>query len=360
MKNNKDLKQRIHDFTLNLLRWDQIDSSRQLPWVFETDPYRIWVSEVMLQQTRAQTVIPYYHRFIQKLPDIQSLANASVDQVLSLWSGLGYYARARNLHRAAKMIQQEHNGILPTNFKDIHALPGIGKSTAGAICALAYGLRTPILDGNASRVYCRFHCIDDLSDSARKRKLWQLADLHTPRHECKKYTQSIMDLGATICLPKNPTCNLCPVNSMCCARRKKLVKVLPLKNRKIVRNSKTISMLIILNANGEVLLERRPEQGIWGGLWSFPEYSGQLNELAAWLENNFSFRVISLDSWSPIRHALTHFTMVITPILINVRQLNKNLEDQNHGRFFTIDEALGLGLPAPVSTLLGKIRGLTK
>ena len=358
MTNRKDSAERVDHFTRNLLSWNEIDPARELPWVSETDPYRIWVSEIMLQQTRAITVIPYYRRFIETLPDVESLANASSDQVLSLWSGLGYYTRARNLQRAAKQILDIHGGVMPSSFRNILALPGIGKSTAGAICALAFGLRKPILDGNAKRAYSRFHCVDEFSASARERKLWELADLHTPEQDCRKYTQRIMDLGATICLPRNPLCHLCPVASKCCARAADRQDELPVKKRKVVRKSKSINMLIALAEDGQVLLERRSEQGIWGGLWSLPEYSGELDDIENWLEENFHVRASSQGSWNPIRHELTHLSLVITPMLLEVRQVHDEFENHSHFRFFSIDQELDHGIPVPVSTIFGRISEL--
>ena len=355
MTHRQELARRVNHFTRNLLSWNEIDPERDLPWVFETNPYRVWISEIMLQQTRAKTVIPYYQRFIEILPDVECLANASSDQVLSLWSGLGYYTRARNLHRAAKQILEIHGGIIPPDFDAILALPGIGKSTAGAICALAFGLRTPILDGNAKRVYSRFHCVDEFPESARVRRLWELAELHTPAQDCRKYTQRIMDLGATICLPTNPLCHLCPVASSCCARASNRQAELPVKKRQIVRKTKSITMLIVLAEDNQVLLERRNNQGIWGGLWSLPEYAGELGGLENWLEEKFHIRASIHGSWDTIRHELTHISLVITPLLLEVKQIRDEFENQSRFNFFSVDQELEHGMPVPVLTLFSKI-----
>ena len=360
MINREDSLRSIDHFTRSLLSWNAIDPARDLPWVSETDPYRIWVSEIMLQQTRAITVIPYYRRFIETLPDVESLASASSDQVLSLWSGLGYYTRARNLHRAAARILEVHGGSIPSSFKDLLALPGIGKSTAGAICALAFNLKKPILDGNAKRVYSRFHCVDEFSASVRERQLWRLADLHTPEQDCRKYTQRIMDLGATVCLPRNPLCHLCPVASNCCARAAGRQDELPVKKRKTARKSKPITMLIALSKDGRVLLERRSSQGIWGGLWSLPEYEGETDDIENWLEENYHIRASGRSSWNLIRHELTHVSLKITPMLLEVKQVHAEFENHSRFKFVSINQELDHGIPVPVSSIFGKISKLRK
>ena len=347
---------RSDNFIRLLLDWKQALPGRGLPWTRNSNPYMIWISEIMLQQTRAQTVVPYFERFINEFPDIGTLADAPEDQVLGLWAGLGYYARARNLHAAARYIRDHYDGQFPHSFDEILNLPGVGRSTAGAICALAFGMRMPILDGNAKRVYSRFFCIDDDSESERNRKLWEIADIHTPEHQSEKYTQLIMDLGATVCIPKNPLCNRCPVASSCQAFLNDLTHRLPVKKKSSIRHTKSTTMIMAMDRLGRVLLERRASKGIWGGLWSFPEYLGETEFLLDWMRKHYFVQIQCDASWAPFNHEFTHFRLHVTPQPVRVLKLENGFTDQMEFEFFTLDEIIRKGVPAPVFNLLCRIR----
>ncbi len=356
MKRSSILLIRDDNFTRLLLSWDQEKPGRGLPWAFESDPYRIWISEIMLQQTQAKTVIPFFENFIAKFPTILQLAKAPLDDVLHLWSGLGYYSRARNLHATARIIVRDYAGIFPRQFDEIIALPGIGRSTAGAICALAYGMKTPILDGNAKRVYSRYFCVDDKSDSKRTHQLWSLAEEHTPETQTAKYTQLIMDLGATVCLPNKPECYRCPIATSCCAYLNDLTTMLPVKKKSVARPQKFVVMLMLRNSTGQILLERRPTHGIWGGLWSFPEFEGSVKDSVAWFENKYSLLISQSSLWQPIHHDFTHYRLHITP-LVAYSTTNAEMVQSNNSehRFFNIANSIDVGLPVPIKKLLGKL-----
>ena len=349
---NSRASHNLTNFSQMLLDWDYESPGRGLPWAFSNDPYRVWVSEIMLQQTQAQTVVSYFNRFIEAFPDVTSLANASTDDVMALWAGLGYYTRARNLHSTAKIIRDQHQGEFPQTFEEVLALPGIGKSTAGAICALAFGLRTPILDGNAKRVYARFHCVKDPSESVRSRQLWQHANEHTPEHQTQRFTQLIMDLGALVCTPKSPSCSICPVGSSCCARINNLVDQLPLKKSSKSRKVKETTMLIITDDSMRVLLHRRPPKGIWGGLWSFPECNGDSNNIESRFYNQYRMRIQTTSSWNQLTHDFTHFRLMITPQPAKLISYDTTAFKEQNYFLFEYSEALSIGIPVPVRTIL--------
>ena len=258
-----------------LLTWYDRHGRKTLPWKRVRDPYRIWVSEIMLQQTQVTTVIPYFERFMARFPNVKTLARANSNDVLHLWTGLGYYARARNLHKAAKLTVQQHRGIFPRAFDAVTDLPGIGRSTAGAILALAYGQRHAILDGNVKRVLARYHAIGTpVNKRETEEQLWRLAARHTPRTRVAAYTQAIMDLGATLCTRTKPDCARCPLRVTCRAYRLGAPQNFPMRRARPLAPVKSVSMLMIRDARQRVLLQRRPPVGIWGGLWGFPEFSG--------------------------------------------------------------------------------------
>ena len=255
-----------------LVHWHARHGRRHLPWQRNPTPYRVWVSEIMLQQTRVGVVIAYYERFMARFPALADLADAPLDDVLALWSGLGYYSRARNLHRAAVLVRDRHDGQMPCDTAALVALPGIGRSTAGAILALSHGDRHPILDGNVKRVLCRYHGIEGWPGrGAIERTLWTLAERHTPHEGVAAYTQAVMDLGATLCVRSRPLCSLCPIEAGCTARRDGTQARIPApRPRRAVPHRQT-AFLVLRDASGALLLERRPPSGIWGGLWCFPE-----------------------------------------------------------------------------------------
>ena len=343
------------DFIEKLLDWHTIHARTGLPWTGNPDPYLIWISEIMLQQTRVSTVIPYFQKFMEIFPNIVSLADAPLDQVLNLWSGLGYYSRARNLHAAAKEIKNRHDGCFPENYDEILDLPGIGKSTAGAICALAFEMRTAILDANAKRVYSRVYCVDEASESIRNRKLWEIADSHTSDNHARQYTQAIMDLGATVCLPSIPLCHSCPVAKLCCASQRDLTHQYPFRKKSAKRDTRNITMVMAVDQTARILLERRPPRGIWGGLWSFPEYAGTPENLREWFKKRYLVEIVPNSPWPPVQHEFTHFRLNISPLPARVVRREDGFDDNARFMFFDPKGEFNKGLPAPVATLMSRI-----
>jgi len=333
-------------FSDHILTWFQHAGRHDLPWQHHADPYPVWVSEIMLQQTQVSTVIPYYQRFMAAFPDVVSLANASQDQVLPYWSGLGYYARIRNLHKAAQFIQHDLQGKFPDNLADWVALPGIGRSTAGAILALSMGQRQVILDGNVKRILCRYHAIDQVvSLKLTENKLWQLAEQHTPQQRVADYTQAMMDLGATLCRRHRPACIVCPLKQDCMAYRQGNPEAYPVTLKRKKLPTKSTYMLIIYNDKQQLLLQKRPQQGIWGGLWSFIE-SDQA-EWQASLPDTWS--VVEVKMGKQMKHTFTHFHVNIQPVYIQIQTDGSELADT---AWYTREQALQLGLPKPVTHLL--------
>lgn len=296
----------------------------------------------MLQQTQVATVIPYFERFIKNFPDIDSLANAHTDNVLSLWAGLGYYARGRNLHRAAIAMQQQHNSQVPADFAALMSLPGVGRSTAGAILALAYGQPYPILDGNVRRVLARYDAIESWpGEKATEQLMWQRAKQLLPETRLKDYTQAQMDLGATVCSRSKPKCDVCPLQDNCKAFQTEAVNQYPVAKPKKISPLRQSFWLVSLY-EGAVLLEQRPNKGIWGGLWSFPAFDTALQ-----LEQHLATddQLITLPQ---IRHIFTHFKLDITPVLTH----RKAVVTHNNQRWVKIDQLSQLALPAPVEKFI--------
>jgi A/G-specific adenine glycosylase len=310
-------------FARKLIAWQRRNGRRGLPWQGTRDPYRVWLSEVMLQQTQVASVIPYYERFLARFPDVRSLAAASEDEVLRLWSGLGYYARGRNLHAAAKQIARSG---FPKTAAGIAQLPGVGRSTAAAIAAFAFGERAAILDGNVRRVLSRCYGITE------EKKLWDKADELVPEKNIEHYTQGLMDLGATLCTRANPACIRCPIRSECVARREGRVDELPSRRKRKPLPTRRVTWFVVLRG-GEVLLERRPSRGIWGGLWSFPEKCSGIKKR----------RDLPL-----LDHGFTHFRLKVRPVLCGA---SARLEAP--GRIWLpLKDAVAAAVPAPVRTLL--------
>ena len=344
------------DFAERLLGWFATHGRKDLPWQRPKDAYRTWVSEIMLQQTQVQTVIPYFERFMQSFPDVAALANAAQDEVLQHWSGLGYYARARNLHKAARIIRDEHGGIFPDVFGAVTALPGIGRSTAGAILALAFDQRHPILDGNVKRVLARHQAVEGWPGvTAVANKLWDIADKNTPGSDVAAYTQAIMDLGATLCTRSRPACERCPVAADCAARQADTVAMYPGRKPKKLKPLRTTTMLVACH-NAHVYLERRPEAGIWGGLWSFPEIEGQAAE--SWCEERFGSRVTRIEPWPVLRHSFSHYDLDIQPIAVRVDAPLSKVADDDGGTWHQVDQELRGGIAAPVNKLLEKLKNV--
>ena len=337
-----------------LLDWHAHAGRHDLPWQQAPTPYRVWVSEIMLQQTQVATVIPYYGRFLERFPDVRAVAQAPVDEVLHLWSGLGYYARARNLHRAAVRILEDHAGEFPTGFGALAALPGIGRSTAGAILALSRGARFPILDGNARRVLARYFAVAGArGERAFDERLWELAERCTPEARIAEYTQAIMDLGATVCVRRRPLCAQCPLGAGCIARRTARQHELPAPRRLRHRPRRRVFMVVAVEASRSVLLERRPESGVWGGLWCLPEFT-TASAAAAFIRNSLGVPDDTPKPLAALEHAFTHFDLTITPLLVQCSGTISPVEEC-HSLWYNLHQPARIGLPAPVSTLLTRL-----
>jgi A/G-specific adenine glycosylase len=345
------------DFSNKILAWYARSGRKDLPWQSEPTLYRVWVSEIMLQQTQVATVIPYYRRFMERFPTVQTLAGANQDEVLHHWSGLGYYARARNLQAAAQQIMARHDGIFPETFSELVDLPGIGRSTAGAVLALACGQRQPILDGNVKRVLARYHAIEGWPGKADVLKtLWALAEESTPTRQIAAYTQAIMDLGATVCTRRQPACTQCPLAAGCRARQCGRQTEYPAPRQKKTLSVRAVKMLLLCNERNEVLLEKRPPTGIWGGLWSFPELAITPDAEAAWQEAS-GIRFRRIESWPVMRHTFTHFQLEITPLLARVRHEAAVVMEGTDRVWYNTSHPTERGLAAPVKRLLHKVAG---
>ena len=344
-------------FAQRLLEWFRLHGRHALPWQIDPTPYRVWISEVMLQQTQVATVIPFYARFTARFPDIDALAAAPLDEVLHLWTGLGYYARARNLLACAKVVVAQHAGIFPDRLEDVMALPGIGRSTAGAILALSRGQRHPILDGNAKRVLARVFGIEgNPSSKAVLAALWQRADACTPGQDVAAYTQAIMDLGATLCTRARPACTRCPFNLRCIAAREGRQQELPGKKLKRQRPSREATLVIAQTGSKgstAVLLERRPAAGLWGGLWSPPQFPNE-SEALAWCAREFGDAMES-EALTPIEHAFTHFDLRLKPLLVRGRHKTAVLDGDDR-LWYQLDAPPRVGLPQPILQLFERLR----
>jgi A/G-specific adenine glycosylase len=337
-------------FAERLLEWFDQSGRKHFPWQQNITPYRVWVSEIMLQQTQVSTVIPYYDRFMDRFGDVFALAAAPIDEVLHLWTGLGYYARARNLHRAAQTVVSEHSGEFPRSLEAMQSLPGIGRSTAGAILSIACGQRQPILDGNVKRVLTRYFGIAGFPGEKRiDTQLWELADDNTPQWRIADYTQAIMDLGATVCTRTRPRCADCPVHATCVANRDHLQATLPTRRPKRARPQRKSFVLVATNANGAVLLERRPPSGIWGGLWTFPQFDNYDDCI------RFSGQVPGANSQLPAyHHAFSHFDLELQPLWFrNVTQLT--VADTDKHCWYDPANPPRIGLAKPVTDIIRQL-----
>jgi A/G-specific adenine glycosylase len=341
------------DLAAHLIAWQQLRGRHNLPWQNTRDPYAIWVSEIMLQQTQVSAVIPYYRRFMAVFPDIASLAVTDQDEVLRHWSGLGYYSRARNLHAAAKVIMGQHRGKFPQELDSILALPGIGRSTAAAIAVFAFGHRSAILDGNVKRVLTRIFGITGWpGQPVIEKQLWALAESLLPETGMEAYTQGLMDLGATICTRGNPACNNCPLQKSCVACSQKRTDELPApRPRKALPDRHTV-MLLLCDGN-DIFLEKRPPTGIWGGLWSLPQVTGVEEAQHAALER-FGLETELLPALKPFTHTFTHFRLHIAPQPLRVVR-HRPAVSQAGGIWLSLDDAIGAALPSPIRALLTKL-----
>ncbi len=352
----------MNPFAAALLAWFDDHGRHDLPWQDtlddgRRDAYRVWLSEIMLQQTQVATVIGYFERFVAALPTLRELAAAPEDRVLALWAGLGYYRRARFLHRAAQLCVERHGGELPRDFDALAAMPGIGRSTAGAILAQAHGLRFPILDGNVKRVLTRYHGIHGHpGESAVEKQLWLHADAHTPTARVADYTQAIMDLGATACTRTRPLCQACPLAAECVARRDNLVARLPSPRPAKAAPTRETVMLILRDADGRVLLERRGAQGVWPGLWSLPE-AADID--GAWRLARQHARIDDAQALAPFTHVFSHYRLRVEPLLFEGATAVHGIADNPALRWCDAGELALLGLPAPVRKLLQNLEGIT-
>jgi A/G-specific adenine glycosylase len=341
-----------------LIEWHVREGRHDLPWQHDRTPYRVWISEIMLQQTQVATVIPYYERFMQRFASIKALADAPIDDVLHLWAGLGYYARGRNMHRAARRIRDEFAGEFPSRFEDVVELPGIGRSTAGAILALSRGEHFAILDGNVKRVLSRFFGVEgDLAERANLERLWQLAERSTPKQQVDIYTQAIMDLGATVCVRRKPLCDYCPLAEQCYARRTGRQHEIPAPRRVRERKTRNVFMLVAMDKNGRVLLERRPQSGIWGGLWGLPEFETE-PAARAYAEQSLCKAPVELEPLTVVEHAFTHFDLVASPLLARCGG-PAGVMDAPDTVWYNPCEPANIGLPAPIKTLLERLTSPT-
>ena len=342
-------------FAANLRRWFDRHGRHDLPWQHPRTPYRVWLSEIMLQQTQVASVVPYFLRFVKKFPSLRKLARAPLDDVLALWSGLGYYSRARNLHRAAQICMEQHHGALPREFDALSALPGIGRSTAGAILAQAHGLRFPILDGNVKRVLARYHGVRGWPGTASvSEQLWKFAEAHTPRARIADYTQAIMDLGATVCTRARPHCNSCPLARDCVAQRDGLTSALPARKPARALPQRQTLMLLLRDRHGRILLERRPPTGVWAQLWSLPEAEDLASAQARAAREHRRADAVALRALAPFVHTFSHYRLDVTPLAGEVDRPTR-IADSIDRRWLSRREAAELGLPAPVRKLLARM-----
>ena len=339
------------DFAGRLLVWFDISGRHDLPWQHPRTPYRVWLSEIMLQQTQVRVVVPYFERFVAALPDLRALAAAPLDDVLALWSGLGYYARARNLHAAAKACVEHHGGELPRDIDALVALPGIGRSTAGAILAQAWGDRHPILDGNVKRVLSRWHGVDGWPGASKvERRLWEFAESHLPHARMADYVQAQMDLGATLCIRHDPSCLLCPVSEGCAALAQGRVAELPTPKPGKPLPQREAMVLLVYDDAGRVLLQRRPPTGVWASLWSLPEAEAE-EGVRAWFDAHLRGDYGRGEALEPVAHAFTHYRLTLKPLRWRGADARAGVRDDDL-RWVAQADLETLGIPAPIRRLL--------
>ncbi|WP_218354343.1 A/G-specific adenine glycosylase [Alteromonas lipotrueiana] len=342
-----------HTFSNQVLNWYDIYGRKHLPWQQQVTPYRVWVSEIMLQQTQVATVIPYYERFMTSFADVQTLAAAPVDDVLHHWTGLGYYARARNLHKAAKQIVEDHNGKFPQTLEQVIALPGIGRSTAGAVLSLACAQRHAILDGNVKRVLARYYAIEGWPGQKKvENTLWSLAEQNLPSERCQHYTQAMMDLGAMVCTRSRPKCDACPLQSECLAYAQGRQADFPGKKPKKDKPVKNTNLVALLVA-GQIYLIQRPLSGLWGGLYGFIESQQSVEQVA----KEYGLTNFNQHTLTSFRHTFSHFHLDITPVLLIAQQQNiMNVAEELSARWFPLNEPIEVGLAAPTKKIIEQIQ----
>lgn len=339
-------------FSDHVLAWYHKHGRKTLPWQIEKTPYHVWLSEVMLQQTQVATVIPYFNRFIARFPTIIELAKAPIDEVLHLWTGLGYYARARNLHKTATIVADKYAGIFPTHFTEVLGLPGIGRSTAGAILSLSQQQHYAILDGNVKRVLARYFAIDGWpGNKSIENQLWQLSEHVTPKQAVDKFNQAMMDIGAMICTRSLPKCKLCPLKQDCIAFATDSWQAYPTKKPKKTIPTKTAYFLVLVDKNC-VWLEKRPPVGIWGGLYCFPQFSNY-DEIHPWLKK-MGIANQDLTQLVALKHTFSHFHLDMVPIYTEIKQY-KHCLDETNGRWYNLLIPPEIGLATPVNNLLKQL-----
>jgi A/G-specific adenine glycosylase len=337
------------DFQSKIFAWFDQNGRKDLPWQQDLNPYAVWISEIMLQQTQVTSVILYYNKFMASFPSIDILAEATLDEVLLHWAGLGYYARARNLHKTAKIIYEL--GRFPNTLETLTALPGIGRSTAGAILSIAFKQPAAILDGNVKRVLARYHAVSGWpGDPKVEKKLWQISMSYTPAHRTADYTQAMMDLGATVCKKNNPDCMNCPIQSSCLACLDNKVALFPTSKPKKTLPIKQRYFLIAISQQNEILLQQRPALGIWGGLWSLPECLN-LQDIDSWSLVQ-GLKVSNQEILATQRHTFSHFHLDYTPLLIKVERTPHVVFEINDHEWYRASELNNLALPTPIDRLL--------
>ena len=340
-------------FQQAVLGWYSRHGRRGLPWQQHINPYRVWLSEIMLQQTRVTAVLPYFQRFVAELPDVHALAAADEDRVLHLWAGLGYYARARNLHRAARQVVADYGGRFPDTVEQLSRLPGVGRSTAGAIRSIAFQQPAAILDGNVKRVLARHAAIAGWpGKTSVLNDLWRLAEIYTPAQHCREYSQAMMDLGATICSRGKPNCEVCPLESSCEARKQSRQEQFPGRKPRQQLPLKSTVMLII-SAGGEVYLQRRPATGLWGGLWSFPQFD-TLAEAESFCARQFG-ETAELEPLPGLRHTFSHFHLDIQPVRMRLKKTPARVMEAGRQLWYKPHAPGRIGLPRPVTRLLSSL-----
>lgn len=347
-----NLSQVESHFAQLALHWYLQNGRKNLPWQLDKTPYRVWLSEIMLQQTQVATVIPYYHAFLHSFPTIEALANASIDEVLQHWQGLGYYARARNLHRAAQIIRDQHNASFPQNMEQVMALPGIGRSTAAAILTFACGQSWPILDGNVKRVLARCFEVEGwYGQSQTMKQLWEITEQLTPPEQTDDYNQAMMDLGAMVCLKSKPKCEACPVTDSCASFKHNTQASYPQKKPAKTKPQKQ-TLMLLHRYRDRVLLYRRPPSGIWGGLWSLPEVA-DTGEIEAWQTDNLATTKTPDEIKSGVlKHQFTHFSLDISLAVIEMQKLPDQVADGDNMAFVEVERLSEYGLPTPVKKIL--------
>lgn len=351
------MKQSFSDKVLN---WGRQHGRKHLPWQQQMTAYRVWVSEIMLQQTQVETVIPYYQRFMDKFPDVAALAKAEIDEVLHLWSGLGYYARARNLYKTAQIVVNEYCRVFPSEIDKLEQLPGIGRSTAGAILSLSQQRFAVILDGNVKRVLARCYVVDGWPGNSKiQKQLWQLAESLTPKKNTALYNQSMMDLGSSVCTRTKPACQVCPLEDVCLANKQGAQSQFPGKKPKKALPVRATQMLMIINDDNELLLEQRPPTGIWGGLWGLPEKISEI-EPKPDKEPDKQFDLgtgIEIITRLPIRrHSFSHFHLDIHPLVCQLRSHGADQVNDRQTKWYDLDSPAELGLAAPVAILVNELK----